>query len=59
VTDIDGPKPNQITCRICNNPIDLTQDHAADENGRAVHERCYIQRLLSSRNDPPDPNHAQ
>jgi hypothetical protein len=46
-------------CAICTEPIDLSRDCYADEDGRAVHEHCYIQRLLSNPNDPPDPNHTE
>ena len=49
-----------LTCSLCLMPLTLeTNGICADENGKVVHETCYVQRLLSSRNDPPDPNHAQ
>jgi len=35
----------EIACRICNNPVDLTVDLSADENGKAVHEHCYVLRI--------------
>jgi len=35
----------QITCRICNKPLKLGIDTAADEDGKAVHETCYTRRL--------------
>ena len=50
--------PYQL-CPICHQPIDLTLDQYADEDGKAVHESCYMKRLLSNRNDPPDPHHAE
>jgi hypothetical protein len=46
-------------CPICKEPVDLAQDQYADENGKVMHENCYVQRLMSSRNDPPDPHHAE
>jgi hypothetical protein len=46
-------------CPICKEPVDLAQDQYADENGKVMHEKCYVQRLMSSRNDPPDPHHAE
>ena len=32
----------EISCTICSKPVDLRVDLYADENGRAVHEKCYI-----------------
>jgi len=46
-------------CPICDKPIDLAQDRYANEDGRVIHESCYIKRLMSGQNDPPDPNHAE
>jgi hypothetical protein len=48
-----------LACPLCNKPINLERDRYADENGKIMHENCYVQRLVSSRNDPPDPNHAE
>jgi hypothetical protein len=39
----------EIPCKICAQPVDLTVDLSADENGKAVHEDCYVKRLMSSR----------
>jgi hypothetical protein len=53
-------KETALKCGVCQKPITLeTTGICADEDGKAVHENCYIQRLLSSRNDPPNPNHAE
>jgi hypothetical protein len=46
-------------CPICKKPIALETDRYTDEEGRAVHEICYIARIVSSRNDPPDPHHTE
>jgi hypothetical protein len=46
-------------CPICNRPVDLQRDRYTDEEGLVVHERCYIARLVSSRQDPPDPHHTE
>jgi hypothetical protein len=46
-------------CAICDEPIDLEQDRYTNENGKAVHERCYIQRVMSAQNDPPAPHHTE
>jgi len=37
---------SEVLCTICARPVDLTVDLHADENGRAVHEACYVTRLL-------------
>jgi hypothetical protein len=37
----------------------LDRDIYADENGQVMHEGCYLQRLMSSRNDPPNPQHTE
>jgi len=29
------------------------------EDGKVVHEKCYVQRLVSAQNDPPDPHHTE
>lgn len=36
----------QIACHICNRPLELGCDTAADEAGKAVHESCYIKLVL-------------
>ena len=46
-------------CPICNKPVDLERDRYADENGKVMHESCYVQRLMSSRQDPPAPQHTE
>jgi hypothetical protein len=37
--------PPEFLCLVCDEPIDLTIDLNADENGQAVHGCCYIDRL--------------
>jgi len=39
----------EIPCKICSKPVDLTVDLYADENGSAVHEQCYVRRMLATR----------
>src|SRR5258708_24132566 len=46
-------------CPICHKPVNLEQDRYADEDGKIVHESCYIKRLAYQQNDPPDPHHAE
>jgi hypothetical protein len=41
----------QVTCHICNRPLRLGIDTAADEEGKAVHETCYI-KLVLKRSSP-------
>jgi hypothetical protein len=36
----------QMTCQICNRPLKLGIDTAANEEGKAVHEACYIKLVL-------------
>jgi hypothetical protein len=43
----------EIPCTVCAKPVDLAVDLYADENGKAVHEDCYVQRITSSRRDLP------
>jgi hypothetical protein len=38
----------EISCTICSKPVDLRVDLYADENGGAVHKKCYINRLISA-----------
>jgi len=42
----------EISCALCRKPVDLLIDLSADENGKAVHEECYVKRLTSSSNNP-------
>ena len=45
-------------CSVCHNPINL-ETTKTDEDGKPVHEDCYVQHLLASLNDPPGPQHAE
>jgi hypothetical protein len=36
----------EISCIICSEPLDLRIDLSADENGKAVHSQCYVNRLV-------------
>jgi hypothetical protein len=38
----------EISCIICSGPLDLSLDLSADENGKAVHEECYVNRLVAA-----------
>jgi hypothetical protein len=49
---------NVLICSICHRPVAL-ENSKTDENGHAIHEDCYLQRLLASLDDPPSPQHAE
>jgi hypothetical protein len=38
----------EIPCALCNKAVDLSADLHADENGKAVHEDCYVRHVTSS-----------
>jgi hypothetical protein len=38
-----------IPCQLCSKPVDLSADLSADENGKAVHQECYVNHIMSSR----------
>ena len=38
----------EIPCILCSNPVNLVSDLSADENGKAVHEECYVKRITGS-----------
>ena len=42
----------EIPCALCSKPVDLLIDLSADENGKAVHEECYVKRFRSSWSNP-------
>jgi hypothetical protein len=37
-----------IPCVLCSNPVNLISDLYADENGKAVHEECYVNRITET-----------
>jgi hypothetical protein len=45
----------RVTCSICNKPLKLGIDTAADEDGKAVHETCYTKRIADALRDHPAP----
>jgi hypothetical protein len=36
---------DQYTCQICSQPVDLSRDLCTDEDGRIVHQTCYLKRI--------------
>lgn len=50
----------EIACAICKQPVVLEKDRYADEDGKVVHEHCYVNYLLvATRNKPPAPQHSE
>jgi hypothetical protein len=37
-----------ISCRVCGEPVSLTSDTVVNEDGKAVHEQCYVTKITSS-----------
>jgi hypothetical protein len=42
----------EISCILCSKPVDLKVDLSADENGKAVHTECYVQRIMKPQGSP-------
>jgi hypothetical protein len=42
----------EIPCVICSKPVDLSADLSADENGKAVHTKCYVHRITTPQSGP-------
>jgi len=38
------PKPPTLLCAICNKPVPI-ETSQTDEDGQAVHEHCYLEKL--------------
>jgi hypothetical protein len=48
-----GSRPSpEISCILCSKPVDLRTDLCADENGKAIHEDCYVTHVASNLGDP-------
>jgi hypothetical protein len=47
VSDLLEDKKEIFTCRICSKPLQLETDTRTDEDGKAVHEECYVKRLTA------------
>jgi hypothetical protein len=50
---VTGNGDFQMTCRICNKPLELGTDTAADEDGKAVHKSCYTKQITNALHNPP------
>lgn len=44
---------SEIPCVLCRQPVNLSADLTADENGKAVHEECYAKQITSARSNVP------
>jgi formylmethanofuran dehydrogenase subunit E len=38
----------RIFCRICGEPVSLKADTVVDEDGKAVHEECYVKQTTAT-----------
>jgi len=49
ISDLLGEEDEKeiFTCRICNKPLQLETDTRTDEDGKAVHEECYVKHLTT------------
>jgi hypothetical protein len=47
IRDVRSPK-----CNICNEPVEL-KTSKTDENGKTVHEDCYVRRMRLKEITPP------
>jgi len=47
-----GSLPIHPICPVCSLPVTL-EDSKTDENGKAVHEECYVLKIKASAKKPP------
>ena len=47
ISDSLEDKKEIFTCRICSKPLELETDTRTDEDGKAVHEECYVKHLTA------------
>jgi hypothetical protein len=43
----------RVNCRICDKPLKLGIDTAAEEDGKAVHEICYAKQIADALRNRP------
>jgi hypothetical protein len=43
----------EIPCAVCSEAVNLSAELTANENGKAVHEECYVKHIASSRSSIP------
>ena len=45
-----GPNYSTLACRVCNMPIRLEEGGiSTDENGKALHTKCYVNEIVENR----------
>jgi hypothetical protein len=42
----------ELPCPICSRSVDLSVDLSADENSKAVHTECYVNRVATLQSGP-------
>ena len=42
----------EIQCKICAKPVDIKVELCAHENGKAVHQDCYVNHITKSVGTP-------
>ncbi len=52
---MDSRSVREMSCVLCSRPVDLRLDLCADENGKAIHEGCYVKRITSAQDDRSTP----
>jgi len=40
--EVRHARKQPLLCRICHEPVSLTSDTVVDEDGKPVHENCYV-----------------
>ena len=48
ISQMFRPKPSDLKCAICNKPVAI-ETAKTDDDGQAVHEECYLQRIRMKR----------
>ena len=46
----DRSQPH-VLCRLCGQPVTFLSDTVADEDGKAVHEHCYVDHIGAAPDD--------
>lgn len=44
--EITRPEEGPFLCSVCGKPVNLESDCHTDEQGKVVHEACYLLRLM-------------
>jgi len=39
-------RAQEFLCPLCSKSVDLTIDLATDEMGKAVHQQCYVDKII-------------